>query len=124
MRINDLVSLYVAYIGNNGGKKRPVLIRKIRSEDITAFKITSKYAHESEYIKQQYYPIQDWKISGLNRQSWVDIGTLYSFPKDQLTFKEIGHLTDKDLIGIDRFVHHYNEYRQIKKFHQNNRMKK
>ncbi|RND43152.1 hypothetical protein FAM18110_02926 [Lacticaseibacillus paracasei] len=92
MRTNDLVSLYVSFVETNGGKSRPVLIRKVSEQTIEAFKITSKYQNKSAYIKQQYYPIKDWQAAGLKKPSWVDLGNIYRFPKAGLNFKEIGHL--------------------------------
>ena len=57
MRTNDLVSLYVSFVETNGGKSRPVLIRRVSEQTVEAFKITSQYEKKSAYIKQQYYPI-------------------------------------------------------------------
>ncbi|MCT3591380.1 hypothetical protein EFS21_12595, partial [Levilactobacillus brevis] len=65
MRTNDLVSLYVSFVETNGGKSRPVLIRRVSEQKVEAFKITSQYEKKSAYIKQQYYPIQDWQSAGL-----------------------------------------------------------
>ncbi len=61
MRTNDLVSLYVSFVETNGGKSRPVLIRRVSEQTVETFKITSQYENKSAYIKQQYYPIQDWQ---------------------------------------------------------------
>ncbi|PRO93612.1 hypothetical protein C6Y12_01740, partial [Lactiplantibacillus pentosus] len=90
MRTNDLVSLYVraclvsfeheakkdtkqalSFVETNGGKSRPVLIRRVSEQTVEAFKITSQYEKKSAYIKQQYYPIQDWQSAGLKKPSWV-----------------------------------------------------
>ncbi|SYW13884.1 conserved hypothetical protein [Oenococcus oeni] len=104
MKTNDLISLYVSFVETKGGKSRPVLIRQVSEQTIQAFKITSKYQNKSAYIKQQYYPIKDWKTAGLNRPSWVDLGNLYSFPKAGLQFKEIGHLSKLDQNKIADFA--------------------
>lgn len=64
MRTNDLVSLYVSFVETNGGKSRPILIRRVSEQTVEAFKITSQYEKKSPYIKQQYYPIQDWQSAG------------------------------------------------------------
>ena len=104
MKTNDLISMYVSFVETKGGKARPVLIRKLSAQTIEAFKITSKYQNKSTYIKQQYYPIKDWRSAGLNRPSWVDLGNLYSFPKAGLKFKEIGHLSKLDQVGIANFA--------------------
>lgn len=39
MRTNDLVSLYVSFVETNGGKSRPVLIRRVSEQTVEAFKI-------------------------------------------------------------------------------------
>ena len=46
MRTNDLVSLYVSFVETNGGKSRPVLIRRVSEQTVEAFKITSQYEKE------------------------------------------------------------------------------
>ncbi|EHN58634.1 hypothetical protein [Oenococcus kitaharae] len=104
MRTNDLVSLYVSFVETNGGKSRPVLIRRVSEQTVEAFKITSKYQNKSAYIKQQYYPIQDWQSAGLKKPSWVDLGNIYRFPKAGLNFKEIGHLSKLDQNNIADFA--------------------
>ncbi len=104
MRTNDLISLYVSYVETNGGKSRPVLIRKVSAQMVEAFKITSKYQNKSAYIKQQYYPIKDWQAAGLRKPSWVDLGNIYRFPKAGLNFKEIGHLSKLDQNKIADFA--------------------
>ncbi len=104
MRTNDLVSLYVSFVETNGGKSRPVLIRRVSEQTVEAFKITSQYKKKSAYIKQQYYPIQDWQSAGLKKPSWVDLGNIYRFPKAGLNFKEIGHLSKLDQNKISDFT--------------------
>ena len=96
MKTNDLISLYVSYVETNGGKRRPVLIRKVSAQTVEAYKITSKYKNKSAYIRQQYYPIKERQAAGLMKPSWVNIGKLYRFPKKGLTFKGIGHLSKGD----------------------------
>ena len=46
MKTNDLISLYVSYVETNGGKRRPVLIRKVSAQTVEAYKITSKYKNK------------------------------------------------------------------------------
>ena len=104
MRTNDLVSLYVSFVETNGGKSRTVLIRRVSEQTVEAFKITSQYEKKSAYIKQQYYPIQDWQSAGLKKPSWVDLGNIYRFPKAGLNFKEIGHLSKLDQNKISDFT--------------------
>ena len=104
MRTNDLVSLYVSFVETNGGKSRPVLIRRVSEQTFETFKITSQYEKKSAYIKQQYYPIQYWQSAGLKKPSWVDLGNIYRFPKAGLNFKEIGHLSKLDQNKISDFT--------------------
>lgn len=104
MRTNDLVSLYVSFVETNGGKSRPVLIRRVSEQTVEAFKITSQYEKKSAYIKQQYYPIQDWQSAGLKKPSWVDLGNIYRFPKAGLNLKKIGHLSKLDQNKISDFT--------------------
>ncbi|WP_181356996.1 hypothetical protein [Lactiplantibacillus plantarum] len=104
MRTNDLISLYVSFVETNGGKSRPVLIRKVSEQTVEAFKITSKYQNKSAYIKQQYYLIKDWQAAGLKKTSWVNLGNLYRFNKAGLSFKEIGHLSKLDQTEIADFA--------------------
>ncbi|USJ85487.1 hypothetical protein KSF55_12125 [Lactiplantibacillus pentosus] len=104
MRTNDLISLYVSFVETNGGKSRPVLIRKVSEQTVEAYKITSKYQDKSFYIRQQYYPIKDWKVAGLKKPSWVDLGNLYRFPNADISFQEIGHLSKLDQNKISDFV--------------------
>ncbi|WP_143464136.1 hypothetical protein, partial [Levilactobacillus enshiensis] len=73
-------------------------------QTVEAFKITSQYEKKSAYIKQQYYPIQDWQSAGLKKPSWVDLGNIYRFPKAGLNFKEIGHLSKLDQNKISDFT--------------------
>lgn len=114
MKTNDLISLYVSYVETNGGKSRPVLIRKVSAQTVEAYKITSKYKNKSDYIKQQYYPIKEWQAAGLRKPSWVDIGNLYRFPKRGLTFKGIGHLSKRDQNEIADFAIALNSKRKGK----------
>lgn len=109
MKTNDLVSFYVAFVEGSRGKKRPVLVRSVTETRVTGFKITTKYANKSAFIRRQYYQIQDWQVVGLRQPSWIDIGRLYSFPKHGLHFKEIGHLTPRDQIDLDRFNTRFKE---------------
>lgn len=112
MKTNDVVSVYVGYVEGRGGKTRPVLVRKVFTNSVEVFKITSKYANKSPYIQQQYYPIEDWKVVGLNRKSWVDLGKILSIPTAGITFKSIGKLTKLDQIKIDLFQTQLNKIRK------------
>lgn len=49
MRTNDLVSLYVSFVETNGGKSRPVLIRRVSEQTVEAFKITSVWKEVGLY---------------------------------------------------------------------------
>lgn len=48
-------------------------------------------------IKARYFKINDWSQSGLDKQSYVDTGTLISFPMSVIDGKKpIGELTSSD----------------------------
>ncbi|MDF7638019.1 hypothetical protein PT285_01015 [Lactobacillus sp. ESL0791] len=115
MKTNDVITLYVGYIEGKGGKRRPVIVRKISNQGLMAFKVTTKYANKSEYIKQQYYSVHDWAEAGLKQQSWIDIGNIYEFKNKNLQVKKIGHLTAKDQIGLARFNTEFKLKRKYKK---------
>lgn len=115
MKTNDILTVYVGYVEGSGGKKRPVLVTKNFADRIEVFKITSKFANKSPYIKQQYYPIEDWEAAGLYKQSWVDLGSRLSIPKKGVTFKQIGRLTAHDQISIDKFQTQLNKIRNFQK---------
>ncbi|MDR0899028.1 MAG: hypothetical protein LBM27_01570 [Lactobacillaceae bacterium] len=52
MKINDIDTLFVNVENSKSGKVRSVLIRRIGTEEIGFFKITSKFENKSEFMKK------------------------------------------------------------------------
>lgn len=110
-----MIGLHVSYIKVNRSKYRPVLIRQATDSVVQAFQITSQFSRKSAYIQQQYYPIKDWRKAGPNKLFWVDLGTIYNFPKKGLKFDYFGTLSDHDVVSLFQFNH------QLKRLvHQDN----
>ena len=85
-----LVAFYPGYgIAHVGRIRRPRRIRQWRGADAgcDACRVLSDIRErtcradekKSAYIKQQYYPIQDWQSAGLKKPSWVDLGNIYMY---------------------------------------------
>ncbi len=65
MKPNEIVTIYVAYAQGNGGKRRPVLIVGVYPKTFLLYRMTTKYIDKSRRIQAQYYPLKDWRTSGL-----------------------------------------------------------
>jgi len=103
MKPLDIFITYVSW--ENDGKIRPVLVFIINENDIDIYQITTQYNNKSETIRGQYFKIDDWTQAGLDRQSYIDTGTLITLPLS--TFKNqksIGHLTESDKIRFLNFL--------------------
>ena len=90
------------------GKFRPVLV--LESDPlITIWRITSKYLNKSRQIQKQYFPLFNWKILGLDRFSYVDLGSEAKLkPKDYFKTslskaKIIGIFSQSNLILFEEF---------------------
>jgi len=78
-------------------KKRPVLILIINSDGILVYPITTQYSKKSEIIRSKYFKITDWTQAGLDKQSYIDTGTLIKLPLSVIVNKKpIGSLTFSD----------------------------
>ena len=106
MKMNKIVSMYVAYVGKPEGKRRPVLIIENSENEVLFYAITSKFEHKSERIKKLYFHINDWQDSNLKKESWIDTGTLFVISKEKIDFKykDIGELSQKDLNRLEEFL--------------------
>ncbi|TPR56907.1 type II toxin-antitoxin system PemK/MazF family toxin [Enterococcus sp. OL5] len=106
MKMNKILSLYVAFVGKEGGKRRPVLIVENSENEIIFYSITSKCQNKSDKIKKLYFKINDWKDSNLKKESWIDIGTLFVLSKDKTDFeyKDIGELSQNDTDRLEVFL--------------------
>ncbi|MCL2087961.1 MAG: hypothetical protein FWH14_00625 [Oscillospiraceae bacterium] len=96
----------VTYIGwANGGKRRPVLIFKCVGEYVLIFRITSQFEVKSEAIRSRYFKINDWKQAGLDKQSYVDIGSLHRAKETVFSNAPgIGRLTESDKKRLIEFL--------------------
>lgn len=90
--------IFIVYISwGSGGKSRPVLAFMLNDNKISVYPITSQYDDKSDVIKARYFKINDWSQLGLAKQSYVDTGTLISFPMSVIDGKKpIGELTSSD----------------------------
>jgi len=90
--------LFITYISwGSGGKNRPVLVLLVNEDTISVYPITTQYENKNEFIKAQYFKINDWQQAGLDRQSYIDTGILLSFPISVIKNKKpIGKLTTAD----------------------------
>ena len=82
----------------SGSKNRPVLIVQINGNTISAYPITTQYENKSKTIQALYFKINDWLEAGLDKQSYIDTGTLLEFPLTAISNKQpIGKLTTADM---------------------------
>ena len=102
MRTNQIYTAYVSW--GSEGKRRPVLIVEDKNKNVFCYKITSKYRNKSESIKKNYFPLIDWKIEGLNKRSYVDIGEVIKLSKEHVSFRFIGELSMRDLDALVEFI--------------------
>ena len=90
--------IFIAYLSwGPDGKSRPVLAFIIDDNSVDIYQITTQYENKSEAIQAQYFKIDDWEQAGLNRQSYIDTGTLITLSKSVFKNKEpTGKLTESD----------------------------
>ncbi|MCR1879486.1 MazF family toxin-antitoxin system [Limosilactobacillus reuteri] len=63
-----------------------------------------KYKNKSERIKKNYFPLMDWKIEGLDKQSYVDVGDIIKLSKEHVSFRLIGELSTHDIEALVEFI--------------------
>ena len=103
MKPFDINIAYVLWGGN--GKSRPVLIIDHQDAVVYAFNITTQYEGKSDTIRAGYFTIGDWKVAGLDRQSYVDTNTVREIPAVVLDGKkEIGRLSVADENRLIEFI--------------------
>jgi hypothetical protein len=98
------LELFITYISlansasrGSVGKDRPVLVLLLNEDTILVYPITTQYENKGETIKAQYFKINDWTQTGLDRQSYIDTGILLNFPILAIKNKKpIGKLTITD----------------------------
>ena len=98
--------IYVIHLSwGSSGKVRPVLAFIVEEDRIDIYRITTKYDSKSEEIKTLYFKITDWAQAGLDRESYVDTGTLISLSVDAFRGKiPVGILTDADKQRLFEFL--------------------
>lgn len=102
---NDVISLFVRFVDKSGGKSRPVLVYKEGDEVLQFFSITSQFEKKSAYIQAQYYPLKDWQQAGLDKRSWVDLGSRRQILKSKIKiYNQIGSITDRDIFDMAVFI--------------------
>lgn len=106
MKPNEVVTMYVAFADNKGGKRRPILVVADKENTLEFYGITSQYENKSEAIKALYSPISEWKEIGLKKQSWIDVGTLRAINKGnkKLRFKSVGVLSSTDRKTLIKYL--------------------
>lgn len=90
--------IFIVYISwGNGGKSRPVLAFLMNDNRVSIYQITTQYEGKSEVVRAKYFKINDYLQAGLEKQSYVDTGTLISLPMTSINGKEpIGELSIED----------------------------
>lgn len=102
MKTNNIYTAYVSW--GPDGERRPVLVVKDRQERVYCYKITSQYRNKSDQIKQNYFPLNDWRHEGLKVQSYVDIGCMVPLDKKRTRFYYVGELTLNDTRQLIEFI--------------------
>ena len=95
----NLFDIFITNISwGSGSKSRPVLVIQINNRTISVFSITSQYENKSEAVQSLYFKINDCLQAGLDRQSYIDTGTLLELPFSVFNKKlPIGKLTAEDM---------------------------
>ena len=88
-----------------GSKNRPVLVIQKNGRTISVYPITTQYENKSKAIQAHYFKINDWVQAGLDKQSYIDTGTLLDLPLTVLNNKQpIGKLTSADIQRLIVFL--------------------
>lgn len=112
MKKNEIVTIYLGFVDASGGKRRPALIRDFDGAVIDVFVITSQYSKKSPRIKRQYFELIEWKELGLNKPSWIDIGTIHRLPTAKIQVKEIAPLPLATLQRLNDFIEAFNKAKE------------
>ena len=103
MKPFDIFITYMSW--GDGGKDRPVLAFIVDENSVDIYQITTRYESKSKEIQALYFKINDWAQAGLDKQSYVDTGTLITLSAE--TFKNkapIGELTENDKRRLFAFL--------------------
>lgn len=94
---NEIFWAYVNFTNRSDGKRRPVLVIRQTETNYVVYRITTKYDNKSDWIKNKYLKISDWKQAGLQRLYWIDTIRPYNLPIVSTSLNYIGRLSDHDL---------------------------
>lgn len=109
MNTSDIGFAYVSFNGAPGqGKSRPVFLLAVFEHEIEFFSISSKYEEKSDYIKAQYFEIKDWQEIGLDKPSWIDIGSRRRVLIEEVGFDFVGTLPVVAIQDLEQFIIDYN----------------
>ena len=99
-------NIFITYMSwDGGGKDRPVLAFIVGDDAVDVYQITTKYEDKSESIRAQYFKINDWAQSGLDKPSYINTGTLISLSTTAFKGKKpIGKLTKSDKLRLLEFL--------------------
>jgi len=102
----DPFDIFITFISwGNGGKSRPILVILVNDDSLLAYPITTQYKNKSKTIQAQYYKMTDWLQAGLNKQSYIDTGTLIKLPLSSIVNKKpIGRLSEADKQNLFEFL--------------------
>lgn len=98
---NDIFLAYISW--GTGGKVWPILVMDTRHDSLLVYYITSQYEVKSEQIRRRYYPIQQWKEAGLDKQSYIATNSIHMISK-RTTYRKIGELQLVDIEGMTSFL--------------------
>ena len=77
----NIFELFIAEISwGSDSKRRPVLVLQINDSTVSVFPVTTQYENKSKTIQAKYFEIVDWSLSGLDKKSYIDTGTLLDLP--------------------------------------------
>ena len=101
-----LFELFIATISwGSGSKNRPVLVLQITGNTVSVLPITTQFENKSKAVQAQYFKINEWLQAGLDKQSYVDTGTVLDIPLSVFNKKKpIGKLTSTDMQRLLKFL--------------------
>lgn len=100
----NIMALNVVFSDVMGSKPRPALILSLDNEQIAFYRITTKYANKSEWIKAKYFKIIDYIEAGLREQSYIDTIEVLDIDVAETNFRIIGQLTVRDRERLIEFL--------------------
>jgi len=88
-----------------GSKNRPVLVLSLNDDNVLVYPVTTQYENKNEAIRAKYFLIRDWTQAGLDKQSYIDTGTIIKLPLSIINNKNpIGQLSILDKQRLLDFI--------------------